>query len=228
MRTTGLFLGLLTLIVSLTNCSIEKRHFLPGYHVEWSKGNKARKTNDPLITKDNTVKHIKSIENDKTTSTNKENLETNAKDINQIDKNLYASNDVYYLNNTKQTEINNSIYKDNFQNVKSKILRNFVLNKQNHKKLQKAIPVDPDKSNLSTMALVGFIVSTLGLLLLLITGFPFFLGTIGTVFSAIGLSETSKGKTGKGFAIAGLVIGILTILLAWIVILTVGFILSTM
>ena len=53
------------------------------------------------------------------------------------------------------------------------------------------------------------------------TGFPFIFGTLGIIFSAIGLHQTSKnGKKGKRFAITGLVIGILIVLGFWVILYT--------
>jgi hypothetical protein len=78
-------------------------------------------------------------------------------------------------------------------------------------------PATPaETKDMSGMALAGFICGVLGLILVLITGWPFLLGTLGTVFSAIGLNETSKGKKGRGFAIAGLITGIMAIVIFWL------------
>lgn len=63
-------------------------------------------------------------------------------------------------------------------------------------------------------ALVGFIVSLAGLFLL-----PFICGVVGTIFSAIALNKILKeGRKGKGFAITGLVVGIISILWGLIII----------
>ncbi len=77
------------------------------------------------------------------------------------------------------------------------------------------------EGQLSGLVLAGFLCSVFGLLLLLIFGFPFFLGTLGVIFSAIGLGQTSRGRTGKGFAIAGLII-ILDILLFWLLVIIIA------
>ena len=65
---------------------------------------------------------------------------------------------------------------------------------------------------LDAFALTGFIAGVLGLFLL-----PFLFGTVAVVFSAIGLARIGKGKSkGKGFAIAGLVLGIISFV--WVLI----------
>ncbi len=75
-------------------------------------------------------------------------------------------------------------------------------------------------------ALLGFIAALLGFLLLIILGFPFFMGTLGLVFGIIGISQINRGNgTGRGFAITAIILGGLIILLAWIVILLIGLVL---
>jgi hypothetical protein len=70
----------------------------------------------------------------------------------------------------------------------------------------------------------------MGLLLLFTTFFPFLMGTAAVVLGILGLRQIRKEPSrwkGKGFAIAGLITGILTIILFWfIVALLVLFILS--
>lgn len=63
------------------------------------------------------------------------------------------------------------------------------------------------EKKLSWKALVGFIVALSGLI---ISGIG--CGVVGIVFSCLGLSDVSKnGKSGKGFAVAGLVISIVDV-----------------
>lgn len=57
------------------------------------------------------------------------------------------------------------------------------------------------------LALSGFIVALCSLLI----NFGGIVGLVATVLSAIGLSKVKSTGKGKGFAIAGLVIGILSI-----------------
>jgi hypothetical protein len=91
--------------------------------------------------------------------------------------------------------------------------------KQTYSKLNSS-----EGNELSVMALIGFICGILGLLLMIITGWPFLLGTIGTIFSGIGLSQTSNNKkSGRGFAVAGLITSILAIILFWGYVALIGF-----
>jgi hypothetical protein len=67
-------------------------------------------------------------------------------------------------------------------------------------------PIKPNLKSLKTedggssgLALAGFICSIVGLLLFLITGWPFLLGSLGIIFGAIGLGQTADGKKkGRG------------------------------
>lgn len=70
---------------------------------------------------------------------------------------------------------------------------------------------------ISGMAVAGFVCSILGLAAIASLTF-FLLGALlslaGIIFSSIGLSQTRKGQLGKGFAIAGLILGIFGALVA--------------
>jgi hypothetical protein len=74
----------------------------------------------------------------------------------------------------------------------------------------------PDDQRTNGMALAGFICSLVGLFI-----FGVVLGVLGIIFSAIGLGKIAKDSSrwkGKGMAIAGLVVGVVDIIL-WIILL---------
>jgi hypothetical protein len=80
---------------------------------------------------------------------------------------------------------------------------------------------DPSTSNSSGesngMAVAGFVLSLVGLIILAIP-----MGILAIIFSSIGLNAAlNKGKRGKGLAIAGLIIGIIDLLVGLIVLATV-------
>lgn len=86
-------------------------------------------------------------------------------------------------------------------------------------KLQAEDPYVAADQDINIFAILGFVFSILGILLLVLLGFPFFMALLGIIFSAIGLAQINKGKgKGKAFAIVGLILGIITILLFWAVI----------
>lgn len=59
----------------------------------------------------------------------------------------------------------------------------------------------------NSLAISGFVVSLVSLFINLAG----IVGLIGTIFSAIGLAQSKKKGKGKGLAIAGLIIGIISI-----------------
>lgn len=107
--------------------------------------------------------------------------------------------DVYKKNDTQNARMANDT------NVKANITNNTTSEK-----------IADKESELSGMALTGFICGVCGFILVITAGWPFFLGALGTIFSSIGLKQTLRGRKGKGFAIAGLALSILTIIFFWI------------
>ena len=91
----------------------------------------------------------------------------------------------------------------------------FLYNNRYKKRVEK-VSANGDEPKMNGMALTGFISSMLGVVL------SFFLigiviGIVATVFSAIGLGKINKEPTkwkGKGLAIAGLVLGIIEIVVS--------------
>lgn len=57
------------------------------------------------------------------------------------------------------------------------------------------------------LAIAGFVVSLCSLLI----NFGGIVGLVGTILSAVGLSKVKEKNSGKGMAIAGLIIGIISI-----------------
>lgn len=98
-------------------------------------------------------------------------------------------------------------------NVKSEELRDTT-----RTELKVAKPQETNTyGKLSGSAVAGFVCSIIGLALIASLSF-FFLGILssvtGIILSAIGLSQTNKGQQGKGFAIAGLILGIIGVAIA--------------
>ena len=83
-----------------------------------------------------------------------------------------------------------------------------------HKEQKKhSIPDSPTAGKTNGLAVAGFIV---GLVSIFVAGIP--LGICAVVFSAIALSQIEKkGQKGKGFAIAGLILGVVGLVGAIIV-----------
>ncbi|WP_282779875.1 DUF4190 domain-containing protein [Phaeodactylibacter xiamenensis] len=99
--------------------------------------------------------------------------------------------------------------------LKEKIALKFV-----KRKLKKNKDLSPrgalEQAEIDGLAIAGFVTGLVGIFILGII-----LGTLGIVFSAIALSRIKKEpevRTGKGLAIAGLVLGIISVLGALIII----------
>ena len=70
--------------------------------------------------------------------------------------------------------------------------------------------MEENNSNQSSngLAIAGFVVSICSLFI----NFGGIVGLIGTILSAVGLSKVKSTGKGKGFAIAGLIMGIISII----------------
>ena len=67
---------------------------------------------------------------------------------------------------------------------------------------------NPEQASNNNLALAGFIVALVSLFI----NFGGIVGLVATILSAVGLSKVKTTGKGKGFAIAGLVIGIISII----------------
>ena len=68
--------------------------------------------------------------------------------------------------------------------------------------------MEENNNQKNPLAIAGFVVSLCSLLI----NFGGIVGLVGTVLSAVGLSKVKTTGKGKGMAIAGLIIGIISIL----------------
>ncbi|MCX7862426.1 MAG: DUF4190 domain-containing protein [Bacteroidales bacterium] len=209
-------LMILLLVLLLSSCTFQKRLYNFGYHVE------------SIYSKKDEKYHEKSIVNESKSFT-KIKSETKSEDLNvnsNIEHDFIALNENNNKNNqvillTKnENELPSTKITSN--NVKSGNYKAYKVNFKNQQKINKGDSNLSDNNEFSMFAIAGFISSIVGLLALFIFGFPFLMGTTSIVLSAIGLNETTtKNMKGKGFAIAGLVIGILTVVLWWLFILAI-------
>jgi hypothetical protein len=202
------FIGLAIMFV-MNSCKIEKRIYSSGYHIDWKNGN--RNSNKQELVKDNMGKQPK--QNKIATILRLESVtKTIDNTLKVIDDNIITSN------------INERIYLPKKEKIKFYLNHELITadeeRKINHsdkpKIINEIINISKNtdtESKLNVMAIAGSICSFFGLLLLIKSGAPFLFGTLGTIFSAIGLRQTSKnGEKDKEFPIIGLVIGILIVL----------------
>jgi hypothetical protein len=201
-----LLLVAVAMMLVISSCTLEKRLYSSGYHIDWKNGKRVSslqkiakedlKTQKTFIT---TIEQTETVLNANTPIVVEDNssllVKTKNSEITKNEKNRLLSNQIV-TTNEKEIKI--------VPLIKSEL----------KKKLKKSKKTD-EESKMSGMAIAGFVCGILGLIFVLITGWPFLLGTLGVIFSGIGMSQTSKGMKGKGFAIAGLISGILAILLFW-------------
>lgn len=195
----------LSVAFSLSSCSVVRRIHTPGYHIEWSS---SKHSNRPAAAKPETAT-TKSIapQPHETTTVSDEQTSLSA----SLDNSSYIiPAQLPHLKTKKEPAADN----ERVGNVTT-ALRQTARETKKILKKQSAT----GEGGYSGMAIAGFVCSVVGLILFVLWGWPFLLGTLGVIFSAIGLSGTrNDGQRGKGLAIAGLIVGILDILLFWILV----------
>lgn len=78
-------------------------------------------------------------------------------------------------------------------------------------------------NKLNTLALAGFITSLISLPMTFLFGiFGTFIGIIGIILSGIGYSKTNPGEKDRKLAIAGIIMGILSVLMLLFSLLVIG------
>jgi hypothetical protein len=214
-----LFFGLALMLV-LSSCTIEKRMYMPGYHVEWNKSkHSAGKSELSYINNNNTKlsEQNPTINEESLTITN---TEADEFADTEVENSLSASadNNPVILPFKKLVPLQENIEsKNEFIHSKNKV---FFKKKEANKLI---VDEKSDDKKISSLAIAGFVCSLLGFFLVLIVRFPFLLGTLGVIISALALGEIkNKNKSGKGFAIAGLVLGIVDIILFWFFLIILG------
>lgn len=199
----------LAILFLLTACTMEKRVYMTGYNFEWN------------ISKRNQIEH-KFVRNEKEKQISQNKIAT----IKQ------SENDTNFICNSKMIVTENSTASiDNYplilpQKKYVNLLVSTAIEKQIKpiKKEEITIhPKDESKSKINLSSVFGFIFAIDGIVLLFATSvysliyfIPAIISIIlSIVLSAIGLRKTKKDPDkwkGRGFAKAGLVLGILPLL----------------
>ena len=187
-------------IVALSSCSITKRHYAPGYHVEW-KGMRSQVE----LPKEPLTERIEKVESNSVV----ENVQSEVTEIFSVPAvSNYSdpSNDLQLESEEASTEemVELKSLPSN-SDLNNNDVRHTALS--NQEIIEAPAVASPPTGDINTMALVGFILS-MSSFLLVITGLP------GLIVSAIGLKQINEGRgEGKGLAIAGIVVGALYTLL---------------
>lgn len=213
----------ISLLFVLSSCTVQKRVHTPGFHIDWHIADK--KSNKKNINKTNSEDQLvnkKQIQNPNYDN----NLDASLDNFIQANKitplNINERNELNDDFKTETTKVKNAVGRrsgDEVNNFKPKDERTSSQNQLNYSEKQ----IEP-------FSLIGFIAGLLGLILLFTVGFPFLLGSAAVVLSIIGLSQFNKEPEkwkGKGFAIAGLILGLLTILIIWFIVIILIIILAT-
>jgi len=211
----------MVLTIILNSCTLEKRVYRLGYQIEWK--NKISSI-DQQESRNNNKNHQKEKNPD---FSNKQVLSsTNSTDSSSFltDENIMASTDREYIFITHRKSTN-FIFTHN-PKISKEAKQNNNQYKSDKKQNTKIVPKTHNNFEITGWTKAGFICSIAGLFISLLLGILMLLGLagvifygvfgililgiLGVVFSAIALGKVDKvDKKSKGYAIAGLVIGIL-------------------
>ena len=192
-------------VVALTSCSITKRHYAPGYHVEW-KGIRSHVElpADPIAEEPN--KSEMKFENQVSSQENTNPISQGSTiQIQGESPNVLMSDFAISDEGEGQQSETNQIAPETY-GIENKANTAFP-----QESSEAPVMEYPTSGNYNMLALIGFILSLFSVTAL-----------VGLILSIIGLKQIKAGDgEGKGLAIAGIVIGAFWILfyLAYIVLL---------
>ena len=182
-------------IVALSSCSITKRHYATGYHVEW----KGKRTHLE-IPQAPLAERVEITESNKEKKTIEVAVsETYSK---SAGSNFSITSEDFQVNGVESIQEN--VREESLPKVldESKAFESYE-EASSQEIVEAPMYALPDEGNINTLALIGFILS-MSSFLLVFTALP------GLVVSIIGLKQINEGNGGgKGLAIAGIVIGAL-------------------
>ena len=196
----------LALNLILASCTMQKRVYTSGYHIGWNKSN--HNSNKHELT-DNKNRIGQNLGETVVQSENEPNTIDNLPSV--TEKNIIATIDNKQIILPQEEKIN--LLSSPKINSAEEEKQNYTSFKSGFKKGKEIVIGSGDQVKLNSMALTGFV---LGLIGVVIPYLGIILGPLAIIFSAIGLIKIHKESTkwkGKGFAIAGIILGILAFLL---------------
>jgi len=211
-KKTSILLIAITSIAFMSSCTMEKRLYMPGYNVEWNKsGNSEEKVN--------IASNVSSASQEQTTDNN--SLSTGNTDNILTEENLTASIDNSDVLITKNSKFQKSLITNTFKSVKQILKTNGVpiVKSSGYTEISNAIPAG-ESGGANGFAIASLVLGILGIVLIFAPSIglvimSLFASILAIIFGAIGLGK-SKGDShdegshgGKGFAIAGLILGLL-------------------
>ena len=203
-------LVLLGIVMSafLSSCTMQKCVYSKGYYVDWFDG-KSKKENPKTtdkVSSDELNISCNELSHEKKEVAQNEAIVTEKVDesmaVASIDNNEISLEDI---DRSESASHRSAALSDDISSFRSEF-----------KNGASVIMAPPEDQKTNGMALAGFICSLAGLLI-----FGVVLGLLGIIFSAIGLGKIAKDSSkwkGKGMAIAGLIVGVIDIVV-WIILL---------
>ena len=191
----------LMLVASITlfSCSVEKRYHSSGWNISLRKGG-----SDVAVAP---------VKKQKTTVAKKvDRVKADAEVFNEETEISRQNPGIIGTMNLKASENNSDLIQLNDEKKPTNNENKFSVKKEFSAGVNRIIKHVADDKKTNAMALTGFITGVVGLII-----FGIILGIVAVVFSSIGLSKINKNPekfSGKGFGIAGLVLGIIDILAA--------------
>lgn len=187
-----LFIGLV-IILGLTSCTIEKRHYMSGYNIEWrsSKNYGDKKILAKINTDKKTKPTKKTIETIFDTAVTDNSTETLAEDNAEI---ITASSDnsVFIRQTTNKGFNKNSdktiLNKSKLTVEKTSVIKKIKKDKTNIYSTVASASDDDDDSNIA-LRVLGWLILIIGLLMLLFTSI-----LLGLIVSGIGILFIALGK----------------------------------
>lgn len=247
MKKILLFVNIVTIFISVTSCSVEKRHYRNGYNFSLSKlKNTHLEKNEVYKNSEKTeVKQIQSLEkvNDLISSTSSELIISKKQEPTYITNTLPEDCDIVIFKNGN--EIKAKVIEIGLSEIKYKRCDNIegplvIINKSDvfkikypngteelivtkEKKSERVI-----KSNEDTSAQKTNLLTTISLILGILSIFTFIIGIFGIgaiITGALGLKEIKNNPNrykGKDLGLVGIILGSVTLLLFLLIILIIA------
>ncbi len=183
-------------VATLSSCTITKRHYAPGYHVDWKSRN-AVKVNQDVVAEPAQNEIIEPL-----VQTRTEQILPEVSASSNVSDNFEMLNgEVSDVQVVQLIEVNQLSASSEQVQVETKTLPLNVQVEETESPLYSPEPAPEDDTN--KLALIGFICSVA-------SSFLFFPALPGLIMSIIGYKQIMQGNgTGKGLAIAGIVVGAL-------------------
>jgi hypothetical protein len=218
---------IIVILFVIQSCTIEKRAFMPGYHIDWNhiitmshKKSDSEKTCDgiDINEKDSIVNHVIITENnvvENTVLTEKNEISQKIEQPISKEKIQISSGKIKQKIESKEGETNNVVKKNTLYNIKK------FNNKKNYD--------DDNGGDLNVFSLISFIAAILSVAFVGITLISLTLAVLGLIFGILGNNELSRGdylyNLNKTFALIGIILSSIMILVNLIIVVSILFIL---